>query len=80
MMTSPQTGNDNKGGGNEILSLVIILSDTTWRICLPTIGLALVGLKGDLSYGTKPWLTLLGTAVGFAVAAFLIKLQLRDTT
>ena len=78
MMTSPQNGPGSRDSGTSVLALVAILADTTWRICLPTIGLALLGLKGDLTYGTGPWLTLAGTLVGFVLAALLIKLQLRD--
>ncbi len=52
------------------------LADVTWRLGVPVIGLSLLGIVADKSWGTKPWLTLLGTAIGFVVAGKLVSLQL----
>ena len=47
--------------------------DTTWRIAVPVVLFALVGIVADRSFGTKPWFTLLGVVIGFGVAGLLIK-------
>jgi hypothetical protein len=58
-------------------AILLTLADTTWRIAVPTISLALIGIAGDLKFGTKPWLTLFGTLVGFGFAIKLVALQLK---
>ena len=58
--------------------ILITLADTTWRIGVPTLGLAAFGLWGDLHLGTKPWLTLGGTLLGFGIAILLIRRQLKE--
>jgi F0F1-type ATP synthase assembly protein I len=50
--------------------------DTTWRIAVPVVLAAAMGILADKQFGTKPWLTLLLTAAGFGVAALLVKRQL----
>ena len=57
-------------------SILIDMADTTWRMFVPTIGLLLVGRSVDTHFGTKPWFMLVGTALGAAIAALLIKRQL----
>jgi len=47
--------------------------DTLWRVGAPVLLFTAVGLVADRHFGTKPWLTLLGTAVGFVGAGLLIK-------
>lgn len=47
--------------------------DTTWRIAVPVLIFALLGIFVDRSFGTKPLFTLLGVIVGFIVAGLLIK-------
>ena len=72
-----EPGKSDKQKGQTIV-LLVTLADTTWRIVVPTIILALVGLKGDLTWHTAPWLTLVGTVIGFALAALLIRRQLKE--
>jgi F0F1-type ATP synthase assembly protein I len=50
--------------------------DTTWRIAVPVVIGALLGIFADRALATKPWLTLLGTILGFVGAALLVKRQL----
>ena len=50
--------------------------DTTWRISVPVVLFAGVGIFIDTKLKSKPWCTLLGTVVGFVAAAYLLKLQL----
>jgi len=58
--------------------LIASMADTTWRMFVPTIGLLLIGNALDGTYGTKPWLMLLGALVGGMIAAYLVRQQLRD--
>lgn len=61
---------------NDALYLIGAMADTTWRMFVPTIGLAVIGDALDRQNGTKPWLLLLGAAIGAAIATFLVKRQL----
>lgn len=56
--------------------LALDFADTAWRIAIPVVLLALVGIFADKSLDTAPWLTLLGTLLGFGLAAILIKNQI----
>ncbi len=53
------------------------MADTTWRLFVPTIGLLLVGRHYDGQFGTKPWLMLVGAAVGAIIAGLLVRSQLK---
>jgi Putative F0F1-ATPase subunit Ca2+/Mg2+ transporter len=52
--------------------------DTTWRMAVPVILLAAIGIYADRHLGTKPWLTLLATVLGFGVAVLLVRLEIRQ--
>lgn len=52
------------------------LLDTTWRIAVPVVLLAGIGIVADRTWHTKPWLSLAGMALGFVCAAYLVKQQL----
>ena len=52
------------------------LADTTWRMTLPVVLFAGLGIAGDKAWSLKPWLTLAGMAVGFVFAGLLVKRQL----
>ena len=67
--------NDNLSKGSA-LYLLGTIADTTWRMFVPTIGLALVGDILDRQYDTKPWLMLAGAITGTVIAAWLVKRQL----
>lgn len=66
---------DQQPSGSAVYLLGTI-ADTTWRMFIPTIGLALVGDFFDRQYGTKPWLMLACAVVGAVIATFLVKRQL----
>lgn len=53
------------------------MADTTWRMFIPIIGLALAGVWIDRTYGTKPFVTIIGIIVGTAIAAYLVRLQFK---
>jgi hypothetical protein len=57
--------------------LMLTLADTTWRMLAPTGVLAGLAVWADLSWGTKPWLTLGSLPVGLGVSALLIRQQIR---
>ena len=54
--------------------------DTTWRIAVPVVLFVVAGIFGDRSFGTKPWLTLVGTAIGFTIAGFLVKREIDEVS
>lgn len=56
--------------------VVADLLDTTWRIAVPVVLGAGLGIFADKQFGTKPFLTLGLTIVGFGGAALLIRRQL----
>lgn len=61
-------------------TVVLLLGDigsATWRMFVPTIGLAFLGKLADDTTGTTaPWLMLFGASVGAIIAGVLIKRQL----
>jgi F0F1-type ATP synthase assembly protein I len=50
--------------------------NVTWRMATPVVLFAGLGLLADRAWGSKPWMTLLGTLVGFLFAAILVKRQI----
>lgn len=64
-------------GKPDSLNVALELADTTWRMTVPVVLLAGLGLVADKKLGSLPWLTLLGMAAGFYVAARLVKQQLK---
>jgi F0F1-type ATP synthase assembly protein I len=76
--TTP-AANDAKDSISD-LKIIQSFADTTWRIAVPVIGLTLIGIYIDKNHGTKPWLTLLGSVIGFIIAALLVKRQIRAVT
>jgi F0F1-type ATP synthase assembly protein I len=58
-------------------SLAFDFLDTSWRIAVPVVLFASIGIFADIKLGSKPWLTLLGTIIGFVFAGVLLKEQLK---
>ena len=77
MSTSPNDTGKKTPEQSPVILLLGIAGDTTWRMFVPIIGLAVLGIWGDRSFGTKPWLTVVCLGVGVAIAGFLIKQQLQ---
>ncbi|HYH74736.1 MAG TPA: AtpZ/AtpI family protein [Candidatus Saccharimonadales bacterium] len=67
--TNPPTGDKPF----TIATLGLDLLDTTWRIIVPVIIFALLGIFADIQLDTKPWMTMLGVVIGFVFAGLLIK-------
>jgi len=57
-------------------AVALAFLDTTWRIATPVVGMTILGIWADRSWGTKPWLTLLSVVIGFGMAVLLVKSQL----
>ena len=53
-------------------AVVLALADTTWRIAVPTVLLAGLGIVADKWRGTMPLLTLTGLFLGLAVGGKLV--------
>jgi F0F1-type ATP synthase assembly protein I len=70
--TNSASGNDHFSLG----ALAIDFLDTAWRIAVPVLIFAGIGIFVDVNAETKPWFTLLGTLVGFVFAGLLVKKQL----
>lgn len=60
-----------------VILLLADIADTTWRMFVPTLALAALGLWADTTYQTGPWLSLAGVLVGCGIAALLIKKQFK---
>ena len=79
MSKSPHTSDDQSPPTLQpVILLLGTMADTTWRMFVPTIGGLLLGFWADASWGTRPWLTILGLILGTAITALLIRKQLRS--
>ncbi len=59
------------------LNVVREIADTTWRMTIPVVIFAFIGIFIDVKLDSKPWVTLLGVAVGFYFAYVLIRKQIK---
>jgi Putative F0F1-ATPase subunit Ca2+/Mg2+ transporter len=53
------------------------IAETTWRMAVPVVLFAFIGIFADIKFGSAPWLTLLGVVIGFYFAVVLIKQQIK---
>ena len=74
----PSAGTPRPPKSSTVVLLLATIADTTWRMFVPTIGCILLGFWGDSTWGTQPWLTIVGIIVGVAITALLIKRQLQE--
>lgn len=65
-------------GQSPVVLLLGTIADTTWRMFVPTVSSIMLGLWADISWGTKPWMTVIGIVVGVGITSLLIKQQLKD--
>ena len=56
-------------------AILVAIGDTTWRMFVPSVGFTLLGVWADGSFGTKPWLMVVGIVAGFLGAFLLVKKQ-----
>ena len=55
------------------------IADTTWRMFVPSVGGALLGVWADRSFGTKPWFTVVGVTLGIIIVVGLVWMQIKST-
>jgi hypothetical protein len=76
------TDNTSKQNGaaqrSDVGSLVSSMGETTWRMFGPPAVLVPLGLWADLSWRTKPWLTLAAAFVGLGLSIILVRQQMRS--
>jgi F0F1-type ATP synthase assembly protein I len=79
LTTTPNnsTGGHTPENHQRQLRIGMELADTTWRIAVPVLLFAGIGIVADRVLGSKPWLTLLGMAIGFVCAGLLVRRQLK---
>ena len=58
------------------LSVGVQLLDTTWRLAVPVLALAVAGIAFDKHFGTKPWVTIALALAGFGIGGWLVKRQI----
>jgi hypothetical protein len=62
----------------DVISLVSSMAETTWRMFGPPAALLPLGLWADISWRTKPWLTIAAAFVALGLSVVLVRLQLRS--
>lgn len=70
--------NADNGSAGQMMWLT--LADTTWRVAVPTVLLAGLGIIVDKKLGTMPLYTLIGLVVGLVSAGALVWSQLKAVT
>jgi F0F1-type ATP synthase assembly protein I len=70
------TKSRGQGAPLSVGGVALAFLDTTWRIAAPVILFMVLGIIADRRLGTKPWITLLSVAIGFVLAALLVKRQI----
>lgn len=63
-------------GPSVLGTIVVDLLDTAWRIAVPILMFAVIGIFIDKKVGSAPLITLLGVVIGLAGAGLLVKKQL----
>lgn len=61
-----------------VILLLGDIADTTWRMFVPPILFIGLGFWADMSWGTKPWLSLAGIVIGIGITAALIRRQFQN--
>ncbi len=60
-----------------VILLLGTIADTTWRMFVPTLGLAALGLWADESWTTGPLWSLIGVFTGIGIASLLVRQQFK---
>lgn len=77
MSKTPISKKETPPSESPVVLLLGTLGDVTWRMFVPTVGLALIGAYFDTKLATAPIYTAVGGLVGFVVAFYLIYRQLK---
>lgn len=72
----PVSSGQNSADADTFMVILGTIGDTTWRMFVPSVGFALIGLWLDSVFGTKPWIMAAGIIVGGFFAVMLVRLQL----
>lgn len=75
MTKNPNEQAEVKSEADTMRVLLGTIGDTTWRMFVPSVGFALLGVWADNQFNTKPWLMVLGIVLGFLGAFLLVKKQ-----
>lgn len=81
MSSSPKKRDESPAPPEKSTAILLLgtIADTTWRMFVPTIGLTVMGVILDNSFGMKPWCTIIGIIIGVGVSGLLVWRQLRQT-
>jgi len=60
-----------------VILLLGTIADTTWRMFVPTLGFAALGLWADVSWNTGPLWSLTGVFTGIVIAGLLVRQQFK---
>jgi F0F1-type ATP synthase assembly protein I len=63
---------------SDVASLVSSMAETTWRMFGPPAVLVPLGIWADISWRTKPWLTIAAAFVGLGLSIILVRQQMRN--
>ena len=83
MSPSPRDDSDDTPTPPDRSTVVLLLGiagDTTWRMFAPILIFGALGVWGDLTFHTKPWLTIGAIVIAVICTAHLIKRQLQKGT
>lgn len=75
---TPVDTQDEPPKASTVLLLLGTIGDTTWRMFVPIVGLLMLGVWIDTTYGTLPFGIIILTLVGIYIAAVLVRNQLRN--
>ena len=73
--TTSVSGKDGSAGG-----VLASLADTTWRVAVPTVLFAGIGIAIDNTLETMPLCTLIGLVLGLIAAGALVWHQIQHIT
>ncbi|HET6747390.1 MAG TPA: AtpZ/AtpI family protein [Candidatus Saccharimonadales bacterium] len=78
MATSPKQGDDHQlpPKASTVL-LMLTITDTTWRLFVPLVGMTIAGLLLDKTLGTKPWVMVASIILGGVIAYLLVRAQIK---
>ena len=77
MESKRQVSDGQKSPEVDTIGMVLAtIGDTTWRMFVPSVGLTLLGVWADSQFETKPWLMIVGIALGFTGSFLLVKKQI----
>lgn len=77
MSTDKKAPTQPKSSTGHQLFVVGTFLDTTWRMFIPVVGLAILGIWIDRTYGPKPLWTIIGIIMGTVIAGLLVRAQLQ---